>query len=64
MDLTLIVGMSVLFAVGVAAVWAKSQGSGKPKDQTRQVGHRREREEIHIDPNDVSEFKPTWRESR
>ena len=64
MELALMIGADVLLAVCAAMVWTKAKGPHKAKDQPRVPGHLREREEIQIDPTKVSEFKPTWRESR
>ena len=64
MELALMIGTNVLLAVCAAIVWTKAKGPRKANDQPRVPGHRREREEIQIDPTKISEFKPTWRDSR
>ena len=62
MDQALILAVAVFFGVAAAALWASSLGSRKAKPEKREVGY--QRGEIIINPNNVPEFKPTWREKR
>ncbi|HEV2202311.1 MAG TPA: hypothetical protein VGR73_21035 [Bryobacteraceae bacterium] len=46
----------------VALVFYIGHRLSKPKRNKRRVGY--EREEIHINAEEVPEFKPTWRNTR
>ena len=58
----LVVTLNIGFGIAVATLWVKYLGSRNAKAQKRGVGYRRE--EIEIDPANVPQFKPTWRDAR
>jgi len=63
MDQALIAAAAVFFGLVAILLWANYYlGSRKAKQETREVGYRRD--EFIIDPRGVPEFKPTWRDMR
>jgi hypothetical protein len=61
MDFPLLIGVNVLFAVLTTLIWTTQLAPKKAKGR-RKTGY--QREEFTIDPGNVPEFKPSWRESR
>ena len=62
MDWALITAVTIPFGLTATALWVTYRVSRKAKRKKRQVGY--QREEIKIDPANVPEFKPTWRNTR
>ena len=62
MDWALIAAMTLFFLMVATALCVNYLISRKGKRENREVGYKRE--EFEINPANVPEFKPTWRNVR
>jgi hypothetical protein len=62
MDWTLIAAAMISFGLAATALWVSHLRSKSKPKKRHHLGY--EREEIQIDPANVPEFKPTWRDAR
>jgi hypothetical protein len=62
MDWALIIAVTIPFGLTATALWVTYRISRKRKGEKREVGY--QREEIQINAADVSDFKPTWRNTQ
>lgn len=62
MDWDFIIAAAIPLGLTTTALWVTYRVSRKRRHANRRVGY--QREEIQIDPADVPEFKPTWRDAR
>jgi hypothetical protein len=62
MDWALIIAVTIPFGLTAMALWVTYRISRKRKGEKREVGY--QRKEIQINAADVSDFKPTWRNTQ